>query len=92
MNNLYQEAEELVFKKHPARYRLDIQSDRLNHKDTRLLQQHTEAIELMVDKMEKTATVNNDNNKEKKTLSVKEIHSKIPPNPVDQIVHHHHHH
>ena len=90
-NNLYQEAEELVFKKHPDRYRLDIQSDRLNHKDTRLLQQHTKAVETEADKIEKNAllidkistTIDS-----KKSSVNKNLHSNLPPNPIDQAVPH----
>ena len=79
----YKEAEDLVFRKRPARYQLDIQSDRASHTDSRLLQQHTEAIEATLTQMEKATAV-----VEKMKIPSKEIHSNLPPNPVDQAIPH----
>lgn len=90
MNNLYQEAEELVFNKHPAQYKIDIQLDRVTNKNSRLLQQHMEAIESEANRIEKyleTLTKPASTTKPTATTS-KDLHSNLPPNPIDQAVPH----
>jgi hypothetical protein len=79
--NIYQEAEDLVFKNRPAQYALDIQADRKEHKDSRLLCQHTEAVEKMVNTLESSSQ------KEQK-ITAKDFHSSLPPNPADQAIPH----
>ena len=74
MNNIYQQAEEIVFQNHPPRYATDIQSDRANHKDSRLLQHHVEMVEKEVNRLEKSSAVipQQDN-------ADKDFHSILPP-------------